>query len=118
MIPTRPVLSKALRRALTPKHGNKDFYKGTRQAFLPGGHRTGAPGKHVVRGSGKYRLVDEQVRVFVAPAIVDIENSKLKAYVSSKISAEGVKGYPEEVYGASLGRGLLPRTYYEIAPRE
>ena len=28
MIPTAPVLSKALRRALTPKRGNKDYYKG------------------------------------------------------------------------------------------
>lgn len=34
---TAPVLSKALRRALTPKRGNKDFYKG---AFAD--HRVGA----------------------------------------------------------------------------
>jgi large subunit ribosomal protein L41 len=42
---------------------------GTRQAFLPGGHRTGAPGKHVIGGSAKYRLLDEKVRVFIAPPI-------------------------------------------------
>lgn len=45
---------------------------GTRQAFLPGGHRTGAPGKHVIGGKAKYRLVDEKVRVFVAPPISEI----------------------------------------------
>jgi large subunit ribosomal protein L41 len=46
---------------------------GTRQAYLPGGHRTGAPGKHVVRGSAKYRLIDEKVRIFIAPSIEDIK---------------------------------------------
>ena len=51
---------------------------GTRQAFLPGGHRTGAPGKHVVRGKAKYRLVDEQVRVFVAPPIEEIQASAVR----------------------------------------
>ncbi|KAG1790143.1 hypothetical protein EV424DRAFT_958726 [Suillus variegatus] len=55
---TAVCLSKASRRALTPKRGNKDFYKG--HAFLPGGHRTGAPGKHVIRGASKYRLLDEK----------------------------------------------------------
>ncbi|THH32635.1 hypothetical protein EUX98_g1564 [Antrodiella citrinella] len=76
MLPTLVRLSKASRKALTPKQGNKDFYKGTRQAFLPGGPRTGAPGKHVVKGKAKYRLVDEQVRYFVAPSIEDIESSQ------------------------------------------
>lgn len=42
---------------------------------MPGGPRTGAPGKHVIKGKAKYRLVDEQVRYFVAPAIEDIQNS-------------------------------------------
>ena len=32
MIPTAPCLSKALRRALTPKRGNKDYYKGASPA--------------------------------------------------------------------------------------
>ena len=51
---------------------------GTRQAFLPGGYRTGAPGKHVVRGKAKYRLCDEKVRYFVAPPIEDIRNSPVR----------------------------------------
>lgn len=51
------------------------LFAGTRQAFLPGGPRTGAPGKHVVRGKSKYRLVDEKVRYYVAPSIEDIQNS-------------------------------------------
>ncbi|PCH41689.1 hypothetical protein WOLCODRAFT_151738 [Wolfiporia cocos MD-104 SS10] len=81
MFPTLARLSKASRRPMTTKRGNKDFYKGTRQAFLPGGHRTGAPGKHVVSGKAKYRLIDEKVRYFVAPAIEDIRNSPLRPYV-------------------------------------
>lgn len=121
---TAVCLSKASRRALTPKRGNKDFYKGvfkrllwnyfhfrlmdklsvrlflylpqtsffspfnahispgTRQAFLPGGHRTGAPGKHVIRGASKYRLLDEKVRVFVAPSIQEIQNSEVRTISS------------------------------------
>ncbi|KAI0730027.1 hypothetical protein C8Q72DRAFT_776758 [Fomitopsis betulina] len=84
MFPTLVRLSKASRLPLTPKQGNKDFYKGTRQAFVPG-LRTGAPGKHVVRGKAKYRLIDEKVRVFVAPAIETIQNTNLRPYVSLKV---------------------------------
>lgn len=51
---------------------------GTRQAFLPGGHRTGAPGKHVIGGKAKYRLIDEKVRVYVAPPIQDIIDSPVR----------------------------------------
>jgi hypothetical protein len=41
---------------------------GTRQAFVPGGgHRTGPPGKHVIGGKAKYRVMDEKVRYFVSP---------------------------------------------------
>jgi len=50
---------------------------GTRQAYLPGGHRTGAPGKHVVRGKAKYRLIDEKVRFFVAPPVEEINSSSV-----------------------------------------
>ncbi|KIJ58952.1 hypothetical protein HYDPIDRAFT_118933 [Hydnomerulius pinastri MD-312] len=85
MHPTAAVLSKASRRALTPKRGNKDFYKGTRQATLPGGHRTGAPGRFVIRGSAKYRLLDEKVRVFVGPPAEEISRSELKPYVHADI---------------------------------
>lgn len=98
MHPTLACLSKASRRALTPKRGNKDFYKGTssqsqstrsarhvscfsvgtRQATLPGGHRTGAPGRFVIRGTSKYRLLDEKVRVFVGPNIEEITQSEVR----------------------------------------
>lgn len=96
MFPTLVRLSKASRRPLTPKRGNKDYYKGfhwllivllvvsrfllgTRQAYLPGGHRTGAPGQHVVRGTAKYRLIDEKVRIFIAPTIEEIKNCPVRA---------------------------------------
>src|SRR6266403_1148509 len=51
---------------------------GTRQAYLPGGHRTGTPGKHVVRGKAKYRLLDENVRFFVAPPVEEINSSPVR----------------------------------------
>ena len=51
---------------------------GTRQAFLPKGTRTGAPGRHVVGGKAKYRLIDEKVRVFVAPPLEQIVNSPVR----------------------------------------
>lgn len=53
---------------------------GTRAAALPGGHRTGAPGKHVIGGKAKYRLIDEKVRYFVAPSIEDIVNSPVSGF--------------------------------------
>ncbi|KAH9850919.1 hypothetical protein C2E23DRAFT_833395 [Lenzites betulinus] len=115
MFATLPCLSKASRRALTPKRGNKDFYKGTRQAFVPGGHRTGAPGQHVVRGKSKYRLVDEKVRVFVAPCIEEIQSSPLKAYVSTTVPVS--RSFTKELYGKLPRGGLTPEHYYKIAPR-
>ena len=68
MRPSSSVLG-ASRLPLTTKRANKDYYKGTRQSYVPGspGQRTGPPGKHIVGGTGRYRLVDEQVRVFVGP---------------------------------------------------
>ncbi|KAI0327480.1 hypothetical protein GY45DRAFT_1308705 [Cubamyces sp. BRFM 1775] len=115
MFPTLACLSKASRRALTPKRGNKDYYKGTRQAFVPGGHRTGAPGQHVVRGKAKYRIVDEKVRVFVAPPIEEIQNSALKAYVSTTVRHS--RDFNKELYGKLPRGGLTPEHYYKIAPR-
>jgi len=136
---TAVCLSKASRRALTPKRGNKDFYKGafsatcfhfrlmvkflvcrflcvqlsihfspknfcfiismlilhlgTRQAFLPGGHRTGAPGKHVIRGASKYRLLDEKVRVFVAPSIQEIQNSEVRPLPSAHCFSDDLSSF-------------------------
>ena len=53
-------------------------FVGTRQATLPGGHRTGAPGRFVIRGTSKYRLLDEKVRVFVGPSIEEITQSEVR----------------------------------------
>ncbi|KAL0955086.1 hypothetical protein HGRIS_004003 [Hohenbuehelia grisea] len=104
MFPTIARLSKASRRPLTSKRGNKDFYKGTGQAFLPGGHRTGAPGVHVVRGKAKYRLVDSKVRIFVAPPINELETTALKPYVSSQVRL--TKPEERQIYGKLPPQGL------------
>ncbi|KIY67521.1 hypothetical protein CYLTODRAFT_353102 [Cylindrobasidium torrendii FP15055 ss-10] len=85
MFPTRAVLSKASRAPLTSKRGPKDYYKGNRQSYLPGGLRTGPPGKHVIRGKAKYRIDDTKVRVFVAPSQDKINNSLLKPYVARNV---------------------------------
>lgn len=70
--------------------------------MLPGSYRSGAPGAHVVKGKAKYRLVDEQVRYFVAPPVEEIENSPVRASVVPSISCgynfgrptvEGVRQY-------------------------
>lgn len=103
---------------------------------MPGGHRTGAPGKHVVRGKAKYRLVDEQVRVFVAPPIEQIQNStvralyglswnmrpmecrllaQLKAYVSTTVPVS--RSFNEELYGKLPHGGLTGEHYFKIARR-
>ncbi|BEJ13985.1 hypothetical protein CspHIS471_0311590 [Cutaneotrichosporon sp. HIS471] len=74
----------ASRLPLTTKRANKDFYKGTRQSFVPGGgHRTGPPGKHVVDGKAKYRVLDEEVRYYVGPGIEALEKTNLKPYVAA-----------------------------------
>ncbi|KAI0697012.1 hypothetical protein BC835DRAFT_1339736 [Cytidiella melzeri] len=115
MFPTLACFSKASRRSLTPKRGNKDFYKGTRQSMLPGGLRTGAPGKHVVKGKAKYRLVDEKVRYFVAPPIQDIETSPLRPYVSTEVKLDSQQ--ERQVYGKRPPGGLTGEHYLHIAPR-
>ncbi|KAF7356445.1 hypothetical protein MVEN_00977600 [Mycena venus] len=68
------------RRPLQAFMANKDYYKGNRQAALPG-HRTGAPGVHINKRPG-YKLLESRVRVFVAPPIDDILASPLKPYVA------------------------------------
>jgi len=51
---------------------------GTRQAFVPGeSRRTGPPGKHVLRGQAKYRILDEQVRYFVSPGPETLRNTEV-----------------------------------------
>ncbi|KAF6748103.1 hypothetical protein DFP72DRAFT_917535 [Ephemerocybe angulata] len=114
MHPSIVRLSKASRAPLTGKRGNKDFYKGTRQAYLPGGHRTGAPGKHVVGGSAKYRLIDEKVRVFVAPPIEEITTSALKPYVSVKVNL--TKEEERLPYGRfRKAGGLTPEQFLRVS---
>jgi len=113
MFPTLARLSKASRRALTPKRGNKDFYKGTRQAYLPGGHRTGAPGKHVIGGSAKYRLLDEKVRVFVAPPVQDLNDSPLKPYVALDVRL--TNSQKKAVFGKLPASGLTPEHFLKVA---
>ncbi|PFH49419.1 hypothetical protein AMATHDRAFT_147681 [Amanita thiersii Skay4041] len=117
MFPTLARFSKASRRPLTPKRGNKDYYKGTRQAFLPGGPRTGAPGKHVVKGKAKYRLLDEKVRVFVAPPLETLNNSLLKPYVS--LGVHLTKGEERAALGRFTGpRGLTPQHFLNLVKKQ
>ncbi|KAJ3933739.1 MAG: hypothetical protein NXY57DRAFT_915976 [Lentinula lateritia] len=113
MFPTVARFSKASRRPLTTKRGNKDYYKGTRQAFLPGGHRTGAPGKHVVRGKAKYRLLDEKVRVFVAPPLHVIESSPLKPYVHTSVRHTKSQGLTPYGKFETVG-GLTSEHYFKL----
>ncbi|CAK9786763.1 hypothetical protein CC85DRAFT_286450 [Cutaneotrichosporon oleaginosum] len=83
MRPT-PLLRGASRLPLTTKRANKDYYKGTRQSYVPGGgHRTGPPGKHVVNGTAKYRVLDEEVRYYVGPGIDVLQKTSLKPYVAA-----------------------------------
>ncbi|KAK7025147.1 hypothetical protein R3P38DRAFT_2952953 [Favolaschia claudopus] len=71
------------RRPLQSFMANKDYYKGNRQASLPG-HRTGAPGVHIGKRPG-YKLLESKVRVFVAPPIDQIIASPLKPYVADGV---------------------------------
>lgn len=58
---------------------------GTGQAQPPGiGFRTGAPGKFITKGTGSYRIVDEQVRIFIGPGFQEEGKSTfLRSEVSS-----------------------------------
>ena len=43
-------------------------FSGNGQSYVPGGgHRTGPPGKHVIGGKAKFRVMDDKVRYFVSP---------------------------------------------------
>ena len=99
-----------------------------------------------MRGKAKYRLVDEKVRVFVAPPIQDIESSavrmripcssiivltvrpctlpsvspppQLKPYVSTTVRASVSKEFNKELYGGKLPRGgLTPEHFFKVARR-
>lgn len=102
---------------------------------MPGGPRTGAPGKHVVKGKSKYRLIDEQVRYFVAPPIETIQNSpvrpridtqktdthenvlfvQLKPYVSTSVYLS--REQKTEIYGKLPKGGLNGEHYLKIASK-
>ncbi|KAI5119081.1 hypothetical protein M0805_004854 [Coniferiporia weirii] len=116
MRPTLACLSKASRRPLTPKRGNKDYYKGTRQSSLPG-LRTGAPGKYFGRGNAQYRLLDERVRVFVAPPIEDLNNSPLKPYVPWMTHLSEAEMYMQP-FGRLPPGGLTGQIYLDYAKRD
>ncbi|ORY23706.1 hypothetical protein BCR39DRAFT_548842 [Naematelia encephala] len=76
------VLLGAMRLRWTTKMGNKHYFKGTRQAFVPGeGRRTGLPGKHSVKGRGKFQIDDHLVRYYVSPGAEALANTEFKPYV-------------------------------------
>lgn len=109
---------------------------GTRQAFLPGGLRTGAPGEYFGKSKAMYRLRDEDVRYFVAPPVADIVNSpvrvpnahlrniglrgfilKLKPYVQAGtyLSEKEMDAQP---FGKIPKGGLTAEHYALYSPRE
>ncbi|KAF8216698.1 hypothetical protein K438DRAFT_1953600 [Mycena galopus ATCC 62051] len=112
MIPTAVARSRFKgRRPLQSFMANKDYYKGNRQASLPG-HRTGAPGVHINKRPG-YQLLENKVRVFVAPPISEILASPLKPYV-----ADGVPVPWKEKNGVFRGmpqNGLTPEHFLKSA---
>lgn len=60
---------------------------GTGQAYVPGGgHRTGPPGNHVIRGKGKYRILDERVRYFVSPGVEALEGASARGVGPSRLA--------------------------------
>ncbi|GFZ46459.1 hypothetical protein JCM24511_04706 [Saitozyma sp. JCM 24511] len=109
----------ASRLPLTPKRGNKDFYKGTRQSYVPGGgHRTGPPGKHVVQGKAKYRLIDERVRYFVGPGAAALESTQLKPYVSVLTSRPTPPSLPSfSPQPTRPESGFTPQTFSRFSKR-
>ncbi|KAJ7696496.1 hypothetical protein B0H17DRAFT_929569 [Mycena rosella] len=113
MFPTSARLSRFQgRRSLQSFRANKDFYKGNRQAALPGGHRTGAPGVHVNRRPG-YLLLESKVRVFVAPHIDHILASPLKPYVSRNVRIPDTKKHG--VFKGMPDSGLTPAHFLGVA---
>ncbi|KAH8080838.1 hypothetical protein HD553DRAFT_287744 [Filobasidium floriforme] len=80
------VVRGASRLPLTSKRANKDYYKGSGQAYVPGGgHRTGPPGKHVIGGKAKFRVMDDKVRYYVGPGAEILDSTDLKPYVARSV---------------------------------
>ncbi|KAI0033579.1 hypothetical protein K488DRAFT_84778 [Vararia minispora EC-137] len=107
MLPTAARCSKALRMSLTPKRGNKDYYKGTRQAYLPHSIRTGPPGRWT--RSGAYRILDTKVRVYIAPPIAELNKSELKPYAPWDFGLTEEQKY--EAFGRRIKGGLNAKGY-------
>lgn len=88
------VLRGASRLPLTTKRGNKDFYKGNGQSYVPGGgHRTGPPGKHVIGGKAKFRVMDDKVRYFVSPGADVLDLTDMKPYVATSVQVPETARY-------------------------
>ena len=62
------------------------FTAGNRQTVLPGSGRTGAPGRHVIRGKAKYEIDDTKIRIFVAPPPHVLETSDVSIHESMQYS--------------------------------
>ncbi|KAJ6619933.1 hypothetical protein B0H10DRAFT_2216481 [Mycena sp. CBHHK59/15] len=112
MFPTAARSRYQIRKTLQSFRANKDFYKGNRQAALPGGHRTGAPGVHINKRPG-YRLLEDKVRVFVAPPIHDILNCPLKPYVSTRVKL--AHSQRNGVFRGMPDSGLTPEHFLKAA---
>ena len=63
---------------------------GSGQAYVPGGgHRTGPPGKHVIGGQAKFRVMDDKVRYYVGPGAEILDSTDV-----SQSLPESARGYP------------------------
>ncbi|KAJ7224101.1 hypothetical protein GGX14DRAFT_424227 [Mycena pura] len=111
MFPTAACLRFQSRRPLLSFRANKDYYKGNRQAALPG-HRTGAPGVHINKRPG-YELRESRVRVFVAPPIQEILDSPLKPYVAQR--ARVPRSRRDGVFHGMPDGGLTPEHFLAAA---
>ncbi|CAK5267770.1 unnamed protein product [Mycena citricolor] len=109
MFPTAARFRFASRRPLKSFRANKDYYKGNRQAALTG-HRTGAPGVHVNKRPG-YQLLEDKVRVFVAPPIDEIINSELKPYVAQRVKPFKARALKNGAFARMPDSGLTPEHF-------
>ncbi|KAH8922577.1 hypothetical protein BT69DRAFT_1334621 [Atractiella rhizophila] len=97
MRPTLPALGKKARKfPMSPKHGNKHFYKGT--GTLPGlpPKRQGRHG--FSKNPGAYILMPERMNRFVPPQDPDWEQSRLRPYVSKIVPVSSELARREDAY--------------------
>ena len=68
---------------------------GSGQAYVPGGgHRTGPPGKHVIGGKAKFRVMDDKVRYYVGPGAEILDSTDVSQSLPE--SARGYLGMHDE----------------------